>query len=77
MSRFEDFMSRLPISRAALSSRLAMMAEAGLLKRDPPDTKRADYVLTKAGEDLRPAYAAISEWSGQHLFGEGEKPRKW
>ncbi|MEO9461928.1 MAG: helix-turn-helix domain-containing protein [Marinomonas sp.] len=72
--RFEDFMARLPISRAALASRLAMMTEAGLLQRDPPDAKRANYKLTEAGQALKPTYDAMKAWSGQHLFEEGDAP---
>lgn len=77
VDRFEDFMTRLPISRAALSSRLTMMVEAGLMERYPPDAKRARYALTQSGQALAPVYAAITEWSGEHLFAEGEQPRKW
>jgi DNA-binding HxlR family transcriptional regulator len=77
ITRFEDFMTRLPISRAALSSRLAMMSDAGLLVRDPPDAKRAAYRLTDKGQALEPTYRAIDEWSSEHLFDADEKPRDW
>ncbi|WP_209348988.1 helix-turn-helix domain-containing protein [Pontixanthobacter sp. CEM42] len=77
VSQFEEFKNRLPISRATLSSRLALMIEAGLLLRDPPDAKRACYQLTEAGHALQPAYSAISDWSAEHLFGGDEKPRDW
>lgn len=75
-ARFEGFMQRLPINRAALTSRLAMLVEAGLLERDPPDTKRASYRLTAAGRGLIPVYREIGRWSGAHLFG-GDTPRDW
>ncbi len=74
---FEDFMERLPISRAALSSRLAMLLDAGLARRDPPDAKRARYVLTPAGIALEPVYKAMGAWSTQHLFDEGDAPPQW
>ena len=70
-------MARLPISRAALSSRLTMLCEAGVLTRNPPDAKRAAYLLTEAGEALGPTFGAMSEWSGTHLFKKGEEPRNW
>ena len=35
--RFEEFVDRLGINRAALTSRLAILQEAGLILRDPPD----------------------------------------
>lgn len=75
-TRFEGFMGRLPISRAALSSRLAMMVEAGLLRRDPPEAKRACYRLTEAGRDLVPLFEEMGRWSGRHLF-DGEPARQW
>jgi len=75
--RFEDFMSRLPISRAALSSRLTMMVEAGLLMRDPPGAKRASYRLTEAGTALGPSLDAIAQWGAAHLFDGNEAPRDW
>ncbi|MXO91528.1 winged helix-turn-helix transcriptional regulator [Pontixanthobacter aquaemixtae] len=77
VSRFEEFMVRLPISRAALSSRLNMMSDAGLLVRDPPDAKRAAYRLTESGRALELAYKAIGAWSAEHLYAEQEKPRDW
>lgn len=75
-TRFEEFMERLPISRAALASRLALLRDAGLLERRPPSAKRASYHLTAAGEGLEPVYREIARWSGLHLFGDGE-PRGW
>ena len=74
--RFEVFMERLPISRAALTSRLAMLLEAGLLERNPPDAKRASYSLTAAGRALQPLYEEMARWSATHLF-EGAAPRDW
>ena len=74
--RFEVFMERLPISRAALSSRLTMLLDAGLLERDPPDAKRASYRLTLAGSELQPLYQEMAHWSTRHLF-EGAAPRDW
>lgn len=75
--RFEDFMARLPISRAALTSRLAILREAGLLMRDPPEGRRAIYRLTESGKALEPAFAELAKWSGEHLFAEGELRRMW
>ncbi len=77
VSQFEDFKNRLPISRAALSSRLAIMIEAGLLFRDPPDAKRAAYTLTEAGRALGPSLDAIGKWAAEHLFDAGDPPRDW
>jgi DNA-binding HxlR family transcriptional regulator len=65
--RFEDFVGRLDISRAALTSRLGWMVEAGVMERVPPDGKRAAYRLTAAGEALRPTYDAIKTWGDTWL----------
>ncbi|ABC64593.1 winged helix-turn-helix transcriptional regulator [Erythrobacter litoralis] len=75
--RFEDFIQRLPISRAALTSRLGMLVDAGVLERDPPAARRAAYRLTSAGRDLVPVYAAMAEWSEKHLFPEGRTAAPW
>lgn len=75
-TRFEGFMQRLPISRAALTSRLGLLVDAGLLRREPPGAKRARYSLTEAGRALLPLYQEMSRWSGKHLF-DGEAPGEW
>lgn len=62
VERFEDFIERLDISRAALTSRLGWMVDAGVLERVPPDARRAVYRLTDAGHALAPTYAAIKAW---------------
>jgi DNA-binding HxlR family transcriptional regulator len=67
IDRFEDFMNRLPISRAALTSRLQLLVAAGVLERRPPSGKRAHYCLTPAGLALKPAYDAIKIWGEEWL----------
>ena len=74
--KFETFMERLPISRAALTSRLTMLTAAGLLERRPPEAKRAVYRLTAAGDDLKPVYLEIGRWSAKHLF-TNAAPTEW
>lgn len=75
--RFEDFIGPLGISRAALTSRLAILQEAGLMRRDPPEGKRARYILTESGHDLAPLYREMADWGAQHLFEDGEATRNW
>lgn len=65
--RFEDFVARLDISRAALTSRLGWLVDAGVMERVPPDAKRAAYRLTDAGQALRPTYDAIKAWGDEWL----------
>ena len=67
VERFEDFVGRLDISRAALTSRLGWMVDAGVLERVPPDAKRAAYRLTDAGRALGPTYAAMKAWGEEWL----------
>jgi DNA-binding HxlR family transcriptional regulator len=67
VERFDDFVDRLDISRAALTSRLKWMIDAGVMERIPPEGRRAVYRLTEAGLALRPAYEAIRAWGDQWL----------
>ncbi len=75
--RFEDFIEPLGINRAALSSRLQMMQDAGLLTREPPEGKRARYLLTESARALVPVYREIAIWGGENLFAEGEPRTQW
>lgn len=75
--RFEEFVERLGINRAALTSRLAILQEAGLIRRDPPEGKRARYLLTEKAHALAPLYAEMAGWSAAHLYGEGETTPAW
>jgi len=56
------------INRAALSSRLAALVEQGILKRDPPSGRRAEYRLTEAGRALEPLFGEMREWGENWLF---------
>lgn len=75
--RFEEFIERLGINRAALTSRLAIMQEAGLIARHPPEGKRARYVLTDMARGLVPVFEQMAGWSAAHLFADGERPGPW
>ena len=75
--RFEQFVERMGINRAALTSRLEILQEAGLMRRDPPEGKRARYVLTPAGEALVPLYKEMADWGSAYLYEEGEARGSW
>jgi DNA-binding HxlR family transcriptional regulator len=75
--RFEEFIERLGINRAALTSRLAILQEAGLMRREPPEGKRARYILTDKARALVPLYQQLGDWSAAHLYAEGEPPARW
>ena len=67
VEHFEQFLVRLDISRAALTSRLGILVAAGLFERVPPAGKRAAYRLTEAGRALGPTYEAIKAWGDAWL----------
>ncbi len=75
--RFEEFVGRLEINRAALTSRLVILQEAGLMTREPPKGKRARYELTESALALVPLYQEMANWSSEHLFAEGERQADW
>lgn len=67
VERFDEFQGRLSINRAALSSPLRLLVAAGVLRRDPPDARRAVYTLTDAGRALAGPYAALADWGERWL----------
>lgn len=75
VERFEQFLDRLDISRAALTSRLGILVAAGVFERVPPTGKRAAYRLTDAGRALGPTYEAIKAW-GDAWLPPAPKPEK-
>jgi DNA-binding HxlR family transcriptional regulator len=62
--RYGDFVERLPISHAVLTTRLRTMIAARLLERQPYQSNppRADYVLTPRGRALWPMLTSVWEW---------------
>jgi DNA-binding HxlR family transcriptional regulator len=70
-TRFDDFCCRVGITRAAASTRLSELVEAGLLQRrryrEPGQRSRDEYVLTDAGTDFMPVVWAMFEWGRAHL----------
>lgn len=77
VERFEDFVEGLEINRAALTSRLMILQDAGLMVRDPPEGKRARYCLTESAHALGPVYNEVARWSIAHLYAEGETTPGW
>jgi DNA-binding HxlR family transcriptional regulator len=74
--KFHDFEASLAgIGPNTLSARLKRLEEAGIVERrfyahHPP---RAEYVLTRKGEELRPVLRALRDWGERHT--EGPKAR--
>jgi DNA-binding HxlR family transcriptional regulator len=53
------------------------MQEAGLIRRDPPEGKRARYILTDKARALEPLFGELADWGAAHLFADGETPPQW
>lgn len=70
-TRFDDFCTRVGITKAAASARLNELVEAGLLTRrpyrEPGQRAREEYVLTPSGVDFMPVVWAMFEWGRKHL----------
>ncbi len=58
------------INRAALTTRLSAMVEFGILERDPPEGRRAEYRLTEAGRELAPLLEIMRDWGDKWLLDE-------
>ena len=75
--RFEQFVERMGINRAALTSRLDILIEAGLIVREPPSGKRARYILTDKAYGLAPLFREMAVWGSDNLFEDGEPRGQW
>jgi DNA-binding HxlR family transcriptional regulator len=74
-TRFDDFARRVGITKAATSTRLSELVDAGLLAKrpyqEPGQRSRDEYVLTEAGTDFMPVVWAMFEWGRTHLNDTG------
>lgn len=62
-TRFSEIRRGVPgISASLLKQRLDMLEQAGILRRPRTRDGPAPYVLTAAGEELRPVIASIGAW---------------
>lgn len=75
--RFDDFQKELGIPRTVLSGRLSKLVENGIMSKQAykEDGKRArpEYVLTEAGEALRPVLMGLNQW-GNDWVSDGAAP---
>jgi DNA-binding HxlR family transcriptional regulator len=64
VTRYGEFMERLPISNSVLTSRLRALTQDGLLVRTTyqPRPVRAEYLITQRGRALWPVLLSIWEW---------------
>jgi DNA-binding HxlR family transcriptional regulator len=68
LTRFDEFQRSLEISTSSLTRRLNELVDAGILEKraysDRPP--RHEYLLTPAGEDLKPVVVALAAWGVKH-----------
>ena len=76
--RFDDISRHSGIPRQVLSSRLALLVEQGILRRepyqDPGERARHEYRLTDKGLDLYPVLVTIAEWGDRYVADPGGSP---
>lgn len=75
-TRFSEIAANTGAPRDILTARLRRLEELGVIERRlyeerPP---RYEYVLTKAGRDLRPIITALKHWGDTHVMGEVMPP---
>ena len=77
-SRFNELRRGLPrMSPTLLSTRLQQLVRAGVVARRP-DGNQVEYVLTRAGHELRPVVEALGAWGTRwigHLGDEDLDPK--
>lgn len=73
VTRFDQFQSRLGISRNILQDRLTKLVDAGVLVKVPysEHPPRHDYRLTDKGRDLWPVLTTMRQWGDRHAAPTG------
>ena len=74
--RFEEFQSKLGITRHLLADRLKKFVRYGVLRRAryQESPARYEYVLTQRGLDLYPVVMSIVHWGDTHMVDERGRP---
>ena len=74
--RFEEFQSRLSITRHLLADRLKKLVKFGVLRRVKYQDRpvRYEYILTQRGLDLYPIVMSIVHWGDTHMVDERGRP---
>jgi DNA-binding HxlR family transcriptional regulator len=74
--RFDDFQSRLGITRHVLADRLRKLVDAAVLEKVPYGERpvRHEYRLTQKGRDLYPLMMSIVHWGDIHTAGKAGRP---
>lgn len=76
VTRFDDLVEDLGVSRNLLATRLDDLVAGGLVERRPYQTAppRHDYVLSEAGRDLVPVLMALTNWGDRWVAPKGGPP---
>jgi DNA-binding HxlR family transcriptional regulator len=76
LTRFEDLVEDLGISRNLLTSRLRSLVDHGVLQTRPygPHPNRVDYLLTDAGSELVVILMALTAWGDSWQTPRGGPP---
>lgn len=74
--RFEQFQSRIGVTRHVLADRLRKLEAAGVLRREPYQERplRYEYRLTDMGKDLHSVVVALVDWANRHVPSDGPPP---
>ena len=74
--RFEEFQSRLSITRHLLADRLKKFVKFGVLRKVKYQDRpvRYEYILTQRGLDLYPIVMSIVHWGDTHMVDERGRP---
>lgn len=74
--RFDDFHSRLHVTRHLLADRLKKLVTSGVLRREPYQDRpaRYEYRLTEKGRDLFPVIMALIGWGDRWMAGAEGAP---
>ncbi|HEX2648068.1 MAG TPA: helix-turn-helix domain-containing protein [Candidatus Dormibacteraeota bacterium] len=76
LNRFDEIAEDLGISRNLLTSRLSDLVDGGILAREPysEHPPRDRFVLTEAGRELVPIFAALTAWGDRWVAPEAGPP---
>ncbi len=76
VTRFSDFRTHLGLPPAVLTERLKLLVEQGIMSTSLAASGRAEYALTKKGEDLWPIVWSLISWGNKYYMGDGV-PRRF
>jgi DNA-binding HxlR family transcriptional regulator len=77
VTRFDAIREDIGASKHALSSRLDLLTNAGILisrpYREPGERERNEYVLTERGQSLGPVLLMLLDWGQTYLQSSGRR----